>query len=414
MELQYRLIEDENGELASWDFKESNTKEYTHGIHSYPAMMIPQIARRLIQLYGKNAKKLLDPFMGSGTSLIEASLTHHIEEARGFDLNPLAVLISKVKTTPIDVDLLRKKLNEILPSNEIVNIPKFRNIEFWFKPSIIKHLTRLKKQINKIQDNDVKDFFLVSFSETVRNVSNTRKKEFKLYRKSKEELEKFNPDVFGEFKKITLKNISALEEYKKFRNGTKVFPTFSDTRGKLPIESNSIDIIVTSPPYGDSRTTVAYGQFSRLTLQWLDYEDAHQIDKNLLGGVTSKDLKVNINSQVLKKVISKISKIDEKRAKEVLSFYEDFDKCIGEIDRVIKIGGYICFVVGNRTVKGINLPTDKIMIEMFKARGNYKYIKTHYRNIPYKRMPKSNSPSNEKGKVETTMNNEFIFILRKE
>ena len=54
------------------------------------------------------------------------------------------------------------------------------------------------------------------------------------------------------------------------------------------------------------------------------------------------------------------------------------------------------------------------MIEMFKARGNYKYIKTHYRNIPYKRMPKSNSPSNEKGKVETTMNNEFIFILRKE
>ena len=75
--------------------------------------------------------------------------------------------------------------------------------------------------------------------------------------------------------------------------------------------------------------------------------------------------------------------------------------------------GYVCFVVGNRTVKGINIPTDKIMTEMFKAKGDYEYITTHEREIPNKRMPKLNSPSNKIGQKATTMCNEFIFVLQK-
>src|SRR3989338_790503 len=104
----YHMMEKEQGKFIDWDFKKADTKEYTNCIHTYPAMMIPQIARRLIYLYGKNAKTLLDPFCGSGTSLVEASLTNHIKGAYGFDLNPLAILISKVKTTKTDP----KKLEE--------------------------------------------------------------------------------------------------------------------------------------------------------------------------------------------------------------------------------------------------------------------------------------------------------------
>jgi tRNA G10 N-methylase Trm11 len=403
------------GQIESWDFKKANTKEYTHGFHTYPAMMIPQIARRLLNLYGKNAKVLLDPFMGSGTSLVEASLTHNIEMAYGFDLNPLAFLISNVKTTPLDTDILKKELEQISYSEESVFcIPTFKNIEFWFKPKIIKDLSILKEQINKIQEESIRNFFLLAFSETVRNCSNTRKKEFKLYRESKEKLEKHNPDVFKEFKRISLRNIDSLREYKKSRNGIKFCYMLKDVREELPINSSSVDIMITSPPYGDSKTTVAYGQFSRLSLQWLGYEDANKVDKNLLGGVISRDLNINIDSPHLKEIISKISKIDQKRAKEVLSFYEDFNKGLYELDRVMKRGGYICFVVGNRTVKGINIPTDKIMIEMFRAIGNYRHIVTYSRNIPNKRMPRINSPTNKKGQTSPTINNEFIFILRKE
>jgi len=410
---QYLIMEKEQERFINWDFREADTKQFTHRIHTYPAMMIPQIARRLIYLYGKDAKTLLDPFMGSGTSLVEASLTNQIKEAYGFDLNPLAFLISKVKTTPLDIEDLNKHLSDIIKSKDYKELPKFRNIGFWFKPRVIEQLAIIKTAINKIKDKDIKDFFLVCFSETVRNVSNTRNGEFKLYRMSEKDLIKHSPYVVSEFENIALKNIRGMKEYIKARQKTKTIPKNYSSMEELPLGPESVDLIVTSPPYGDSKTTVAYGQFSRLALQWLDYEDVTNLDNRLLGGKASKELEVKINSPTLKEIIKKISEIDNKRAKEVLSFYDDFDKCIIQLDRVISKNGHICFVVGNRTVKGINIPTDKIMTEMFKARGNYEYLTTYLRAIPNKRMPSLNSPSNKAGEKVTTMCNEFIFVLKK-
>jgi hypothetical protein len=406
-------MEKEQENFINWDFKEADTKEFTHCMHTYPAMMIPQIARRLIYLYGKNAKTLLDPFMGSGTSLVEATLVPHIKEAYGFDLNPLAYLISKVKTTPISPESLERELFKILNLKEYQELPKFKNIDFWFKPKVIEDLAILKTGINKIQDKDIRDFFLVAFSETVRNTSNTRNSEFKLYRMEKEKLENYNPNVFKEFEKIAKKNIQGMGEYLNRITPTKVKPENSSSMNELPLDPKSIDLVVTSPPYGDSRTTVAYGQFSRLALQWLDYKDVASLDNRLLGGKASKKIEVKIDSPTLKDIINKIKEKDEKRAREVLSFYEDFDKVVIQLNRVMAKNGFVCFVVGNRTVKGINIPTDKIMSEMFLAHGNYKYITTHTRAIPNKRMPSLNSPSNKVGEKITTMCNEFIFVLQK-
>jgi tRNA G10 N-methylase Trm11 len=76
-----------------WDFRGEDTKEYTHCFHIYPAMMIPQIARRLIELYGKDADFLFDPYCGTGTSLVEGRLAGM--SVAGTDLNPTARLISK-------------------------------------------------------------------------------------------------------------------------------------------------------------------------------------------------------------------------------------------------------------------------------------------------------------------------------
>lgn len=406
-------MEKEQQDFISWDFKKADTKEYTHCIHTYPAMMIPQIARRLIYLYGKEAKTLLDPFMGSGTSLVEASLTSHIQEAHGFDLNPLASLISKVKTTVIDTELLYKELPKILNSKVHSEFPKFDNIGFWFKPEVIESLAILKTAINKILDKDIKDFFKVVLSETIRNVSNTRNREFKLYRMEEEKLAKHNPDVFMEFKKIAEQNIAGMQKYSESRKKTITHPSTFSSMDELPLKDESIDIIVTSPPYGDSRTTVAYGQFSRLALQWLDYEDVATLDNRLLGGKASKELEVKIKSKTLQEIIKRVAEIDPKRAKEVLSFYEDFDKVVTQLNRVMAKQGFVCFVVGNRTVKGINIPTDKIMSEMFMAKGNYKEIATHTRAIPNKRMPSLNSPTNKTGEKVTTMCNEYIFVLQK-
>jgi DNA modification methylase len=412
----------------SWDFRNDFTKYNNHGFHTYPAMMIPQVARRLIQMYGKDKKVILDPFMGSGTVLLEAKLHKNFKKVYGIDINPLALLISKVKTTPIKPEILKEEYRQLISrcnaDKKAVNFrqkeitkPNFFNIEFWFKPQVITDLAIIKQNVEKIEDPDIKDFFLIAFSETVRNVSNTRKGEYKLYRMSQSMLEKYNPNTFEEFKSKASKSIIGMEEYFEVQNPKcKVNILAEDTRNLTSIPTGSVDLIVTSPPYGDSRTTVAYGQFSRLALQWLDYDKDKilNIDKVSLGGIPTKDLHNELGSPTLKKTLDKISKIDSCRAKDVLSFYLDFDKCVQELHRVTKKGAFICFVVGNRTVKGVQIPTDEIILELFQAKNNYKHHNTFIRNIPHKRMPKINSPTNICGNHGVTMNEEWIVIIEKQ
>ena len=116
----------------------------------------------------------------------------------------------------------------------------------------------------------------------------------------------------------------------------------------------------------------------------------------------------------MKKTLDAISKIDPHRAKDVLSFYIDFDKCTQELHRVTKKGAFMCFVVGNRTVKGVQIPTDEIILELFQAKNHYKHHNTFIRNIPHKRMPKINSPTNISGNHGITMNEEWIVIIEKQ
>ena len=177
----------------------------------------------------------------------------------------------------------------------------------------------------------------------------------------------------------------------------------------LPTEF--FDIVVTSPPYGDSRTTVAYGQFSRLANQWLGFFEASQVDKILMGGIKNNG-EYDSKSKTANDVIGQIDEIDSNRCKDVISFFNDYEKSIGNISKIIKPSGYACFVVGNRSVKGITIPTDEITKDFFEENG-FRHIETIIRNIPNKRMPSENSPTNVKGKKSTTMKNEYIVICQK-
>ena len=94
-------------------------------------------------------------------------------------------------------------------------------------------------------------------------------------------------------------------------------------------------------------------------------------------------------------------------------FYDDFAQCFPELSRVVRAGGYGCFVVGNRTVKGVRLPTDRILIEIAAYFG-WTHITTHHRNIPNKRMPLRNSPSNKPGELSPTMTEEHIVVLQRQ
>lgn len=404
----------------SWDYKGEKTKSYTHGLHSYPAMFIPQVARRLLETYSKKGDTICDIFCGSGTALVESRLLNR--NAYGIDLNPLAIFIAKAKTTEIDPSTLLKEYYNLLSKIDSIKAdradrPDFMNIDFWFKDSAIIKLSKIKKAIKEIKNEKVKNFFLVSFSETVRLSSNTNSSEFKLVRKKKDKLEKYDPDVFGIFKKRTELNIEGMKNfYENVDKNSWAKPIYGDTSKINTIHNNSIDYVITSPPYGDSRTTVAYGQFSRLSAQWIDiFEDpnsASGVDNQLLGGKPSSDLLHSLDSSHLKESLGKIQERDEKRAKDVLSFYLGLNKCLKKAHDILKKKKYFCLVIGNRTVKQIRIPTDFIIAELGEKIG-FTCEDIFVRNIPGKRMPAKNSPTNITGKLEETMTKESIVVLRK-
>ena len=352
-------------------------------------MFIPQVARRIILNCSQVGDTICDIFCGSGTTLVESRLLGR--NAYGIELNPLAVLIAKVKTTPINPNKLQKYFVSLLADYdnceiEKEDIPNFFNINFWFKEKVINELALIKKCINRVRDRDVKDFFLVSFSETVRAASNTRSGEFKLFRISHEKLKDYDPNVLLIFKRRTENNIGRMADYYNEVNNkgwTKII--LGDSTKKYAISDNSIDCIITSPPYGDSRTTVAYGQFSRLSLQWLDLikDGDLQIDRKLMGGTIHPGIENNLNSKSLSKCLNLIVEHDSKRAKEVLAFYIDLNKAMLQTYRILKKYKYFCLVVGNRTVKGVKLPTDYIVAELGNNLG-FHTVDIMVRNIPNK------------------------------
>lgn len=401
-----------------WDFIGADTKEYTHSFHVYPAMMIPQVAREILKRYKtKEMSVLFDPYCGTGTSLVEGSLVGL--KCIGTDLNPLARLISKSKVTKININNIKslaKDFEKYVIEEKDINFekPNINNIDFWFKEKQINDLLIIKKFIDEIKDEDERDFFLVPFSETLREVSLTRNGEFKLYRIPKEKIETWNPDTISLFKEKIKRNIDGYINYEKenklYNHEVYNFNSSEDIPNEL-IKENSVDIVITSPPYGDSGTTVAYGQFSTLSNEWLGIEDARKLDKKLMGGKTTDIEKTGYNN--LDEIIKTIEKEKPKRAKEIWSFYRDYKKSIDNVSKTIKKNGIVAYVVGNRRVSDIELPTDEFTKFAFEQNG-FKHIETIVRNIPNKRQPKKTSPTNKTGKTVSTMIHEYIVIMKKE
>jgi len=404
----------------SWDYRGEKTKSHTHGIHTYPAMFIPQVGRRLLETYSKEGDTICDIFCGSGSALVESRLIGR--NAYGIDLNPLAIFLAKAKTTPINPQKLTKEYLALLDrvekiKDKEIQRPDFKNIDFWFKDKVIVKLAKLKKAIREIKDESIQNFLMVAFSETVRYSSNTKTGEFKLVRVKGEKLEKHDPDVIGIFRKHAEKNIAGMTDfYKDAKKDVWTKIIYGDSSKDNGIKANSIDCIITSPPYGDSRTTVAYGQFSRLSAQWIDVfddpDDASGVDNDLLGGRATKDLIHTLSSDYLKESLEKIAKQDEARARDVLSFNLGLNECLKQAHRILKPRKYFCLVVGNRLVKQVRIPTDFIIAELAEKIG-FTCEDIIVRNIPGKRMPIKNSPTNIVGALEETMNKESIVVLRK-
>lgn len=419
-----------------WSFQKSYERDYAHNYFKYPAMMVPQMVRKILNEFthiDSNVKYIHDPFLGSGTVLTEAMLQGL--EFVGRDINPLSILLSKVKYGPFNIKILNKKILILIKKIEIDNSNHidicFNNIDKWFRKDVQIDLCKIRRAIKEESTLWVRRFFWIVLAETIRQTSNSRTSTYKLHIRTKEDIKMRIINVISVFRKVLhlnfinySKTCIHLNEKNLLNNKgiytKKVNLFLGDARTNLKI-TNKYDLIFTSPPYGDNQTTVPYGQYSYLPLSWIELSDIDKkityeclktlsdIDNRSLGGIKCKDIK---KEEYLKKISPTYTKYYiefQNKPKDLLnkitSFFYDLDQSINMILKNLRKDGYLIWVLGNRTVGGINISLDEILKELLHQR-EVQFIDIIFRPIHNKRMASKNKSS-------STMTRESIAIFRK-
>ena len=422
-----------------WTFKRANTQKYTHGLHKYPARMVPQIVDNLLSFYINEGvidqgDLIYDPFSGSGTTSVEARL--HGLNAEANDINPFAVMLSEAKANPLErndlsdsrdslLENLSSELREVREEYESegdvswLELPEVR--DGWFPQPQLFELSLLRDRIDEIEDEyglEYARFWRIVLSHTTRKVSYQRNGEFKRYRLSEEDREEHDPNLESIFIKKVEENYELMLEYSDVvDHSLDTTIHYSDSRSATDDVGEDIaDIVITSPPYGDHKTTVAYGQFSQdpaLLTGKVTYDEMRDVDKNGLGGkneIVEPLSDLEEYSPALKETLDALRE-KEGRSDDALNFFSDYYAVMKEVAKITKPGQPVAWVVANRTMSRVNIPTHLITIELCEHIG-YEFDVNLPREIPNKTMPLSNAPENVTGDTGELMSNENIVILR--
>lgn len=309
-----------------------------------------------------------DFFCGSGTVLVEASLANH--RSIGIDINPLGILISKVKSTPIKKDLLDRNIerfDKVLGSIKDANIPEFVNRDFWFSRTSCRKLAIIKHAIETATlDPDCRDFLRVCFSSTIRRSSNADPRiSPPVYSK---EMRKANAKgrkvhVFRNFKEVVTRNRVRLVSFSNQVKKQLCQVTQSDSRYDK-LERESIDLVITSPPYMDAQK---YMRSSKLELYWLGFtqEEFCRLDRDSIG---TEKISFSSNTKIqysgldkIDNLIYRIEKIDAERAYVLAKYIQDMRLSLRTQHAALSNSGKLILVIGNNKVAGLRIPMDKCL-----------------------------------------------------
>jgi len=385
----------------TWDFNGVDTQYATHGLHTYLAAMIPQLAHRLIEMYVPPRASILDPFCGGGAVLVESLLNGR--HATGRDINDLAVLISKAKTTHVPQAQIADTRAVVLEQalhyrGEPLSFAPTDHVDYWFKPEAMPPLTALRRAIDEIADDQLNTLFSAIFSATVRDVSLTYRNEIRLRRMTEEELGRFNPNVFERFDnraRVAELQVGHLPQEARADVGR------ADARA-MEFADDQFTAIVCSPPYGDERNGVPYIQFSRNMLMWLGFtrDEVMEAKADTLGWAKKDNEEPPSNT--LSAALAAIEH-NPTAYREALAFYDDYHRALKEMVRVT--AERIVIVIGQRVLSGTIFDNASITVDLMVQLGASLEAR-HRRKLPTKRLPKMRE-------FGAAIDTEHILVFRK-
>ncbi len=359
----------------------------THGIHRYPAKFIPQIPRFCLQSFSDEGDEVLDPFMGSGTTLLEGYIMGR--NSYGIDIHPLARLIAKVKTTPVDPVKLERATDGLIrdiredgePNDDW--IPEIPNRDHWFRPKVLRELATIKKHIWGMRPGHQQDFFKICLSSIIRKSSNS-------------DSDSLIPEVTSFRKKLDAQGKTSFDAYAKFDNSVrsrlvdtrdlwKISRDIPEKYGEEPriniigrdardidLEDSSIDLAVTSPPYASA---VHYVSVHKLEMFWLDMiKDTADLDSRVIGSARAylpeyRDWQPRTSIRPLNEVLRQLLEKDRKSAYIAWKYFDQMRVNLNEVNRVLRRGGKYCMIVGENTFRRVRVPTYRILAQVATNSG---------------------------------------------
>lgn len=338
-----------------WDFADAHTGYLTHSLHPYPAKYIPQIPNALIQELSSVGDTVLDPFCGSGTTLVEALLLKR--HTIGVDANPLACLIARAKTTRVtenEVDALRRLSERVaallvqrssrtlplfpdpVPTNVIAQSPNFDGINFWFTPEVIDELSILKALCLTLESEAARQVALTALSSIIvtvsRQDSDTRYVRREKHIKQGETMQRFCRALDSAINRVT-----ELTDLVEPRFTCKIL--HANTLDAP--ETGLVDLVVCSPPYPNA---YSYHLYHRTRMLWLGMDQP-----------SFKQAEIGSHRKYSKKGDG---------AADAETFRAELSRILGWLSKCLRPGGYACFVIGDSILKGKVVRNDQLLSEV--------------------------------------------------
>lgn len=404
---------------SNLDFEKSGERVSRHAWHSFPAKFPPELPKYFIQNLTQPGENILDPMAGSCTTLLESVNLNR--KAYGFEIDPLSIIIGRAKLQNIDKIEAYKtgknilefaKLSLLNKKNDIENT--FRNrfddktiefLEYWYLKETQLELVSLITEIEKVENKNIQDFLKLVFSSIIITKSGGITLSY--------DLAHTRPH------KVTFKNInSAFAEFGKklskiTTNGyTDLPPEFVLLEGnakQIPLNSNCMDLIVTSPPYANN--AIDYVRAHKFSLVWFN----HSINQLKLLRRQYIGAEVTIPEHIVQlpnytnSIIEKLKKVDKSKGKALERYYSEMLTVFTEMYRVLKPRRPCVIIVATSVLKGIDVQIDKCFREIGNQAG-FELVSVGQRKIHRdKRMLPIGKLKNNQSKIENRMHNEFVI-----